>query len=205
MKKSAQAIKHDLLNMFTVISNLLKEKRINRKKLLEITETSALLIKHQEIFMKKKPQFFYQKISLRELLETALATLDENENQIKQIQLPSEKVVLRLDRFYISEAVKQLLKRILKYSQRLQIRYHSASRILQIDHASPQALLNSANKNHEVGLELGLAILRLSKIRVKEKKGQILLTFPVESSSFENISPSSHGTNQLRFKPTIQL
>lgn len=187
MEKPKQTIKHELLNMFTIMEHLLSEKTVNenkRKKLLELLEISTLLIKHQEIFLKKKPHFFYQEISIHELCEAAFISAQQHEYTEGKIVLSGEKLSLSLDRFHLSEAFKQLFKKILKNSREIIIMFDPETCSLEIHHQGKMVLKRRNNtqfldsKNREIGFQLGLEILKLCKIKISEKKGSVILSFP---------------------------
>jgi hypothetical protein len=194
MKNAEQIIKHELLNIFTVMGHVISSETNcpkAKKQLLELMTLSSLLVSHSEIISKKKPKFFYQKVFLNELLETSFYIAQENESGSKKLTIFSEKVFIKIDRYYIGEALREILRRLLQLSQTIQAEFDDASRTLKLIHNGKNILpkkvdlldiLNSKNReNREIFFQLGLKILQLSKVALKEKKGELLLTFPENS------------------------
>lgn len=191
MKNAQQQIKHELLNIFTVMGHILSAETDYlkaKKQLLELTTLSSLLVSHADIFANKKPKFFYQKVFLNELLETSFTIAQENESVEKKFHSFSEKIFLRLDRYYIGEALREILRRLLQLSPSIHAEFDAPTLTLTLIHKGKKILpknitllniLNSKNReNREIFFQLGLRILGFYKVRLTEKKGSLHLTFP---------------------------
>jgi hypothetical protein len=194
MKNAQQIIKHELLNIFTVMGHIISPETNcpkAKKQLLELITLSSLLVSHSEIFSNKKPKFFYQKVFLNELLETSFYIAQENESGGKKLTIFLEKVFIKIDRYYIGEALREILRRLLQLSQTIQAQFDETTRTLKLIHTGKNIIpkkvdlldiLNSKNReNREIFFQLGLKILQLSKVTLKEKKGELLLIFPENS------------------------
>src|SRR5690606_25588183 len=181
MKTAQQLIKHELLNIFTVMGHILateQDSRKAKKQLCKLMTLSSLLVSHSEIFSNKEPKFFYQKVLLNELLETAFYISQENEVVKNELKIFPEKVFLKLDRYYMGEALREILRRLFQASQPIDTHFDLSSLTLKFRHNGKKILpskinllhiLNSKNReNHEIFFQLALKILELSKVQLQE-------------------------------------
>lgn len=185
-------IRHYLLNLLTIINieisnfNISKD---NKDKIDNLINVASILIANEDIFLNNDSSLFIQKISLKELIDLNCEILSLNSSQNKiSINKPENDLTIKVDKFYFSEALKYLLKEIIKDATEVEFMIDNSKNTLTIktnkknDFQKPVdnliTFLKTKNFNKDdITFQLANTILKIHNISIKFIKNEILMTF----------------------------
>lgn len=191
MDKTKQFIRHELLNIFTIIYHFLDEKKLTkneREEALKLMKIATLLVAHEETILGSKPACFLQHVSLQDILESQLIIAEEKLTRKKsKIVRLKENPTLLTDRYHFNEAIGAILTPLLATSQQISFAFDEGKNALIIHHDGGEILpprpqlKKTLHEKHRDGtqimLHLALILLEACHIKTQEKPGKITLTF----------------------------
>lgn len=191
MDKTKQFIRHELLNIFTIINHLLSEEKltkIEREEALKMMKVATIMVAHEEILLGKNPKGFLQKVSLQDIIESQLLIAEEKLKRKKlQIKpLKGDPIIVLTDRYYFSEALGYILNAIFSRSSHVTFAFdekkcqlviqHDVQKILPVRAELKKALHEKHRDSTQIMLHLALTLLKAGRIKVQEKPNMIVLS-----------------------------
>lgn len=192
MKEEVKSIiRHELLNIFTIISiftsngkNLIKD----RKEVLQLINASSLIIAYENIFLGKKMKAHKDIFSLQEVLEllSYVYKKDFNAKKIKfSLNINGEGIV-KGDKRLFKESIELIIKRIIGCTSLLKIDYIGKKKQLIISYKCKKcavlkrgdlvkSLLQKEYKTGGMGFQLALRLLDSQGIKTKITNNQVTL------------------------------
>ena len=192
-KKTKKFIRHELLNMLTVINISILDDELDEAKkeqIFDLIKLASLLIGYEDIFLGLKAKPFLQRIDLKEILEIILLSRKKKiaDNNIKII-LPEHIFFIKADREYIKESLEQIIKKLFSLVSGIEFKFDDQANQLIIlcdkeiaPKINKKMLIKRFNKedlrSNELGLQLALKILEMNKVKFNVKGKEIVMTFP---------------------------
>lgn len=191
MDKTKQFIRHELLNIFTIIYHFLDEEKLTkseREEALKMMKIATMLVAHEEIMLGENPSCFLQHVSLQDIVEGQLLISEDRlkGKKLKIHNLKEDPMVLT-DRYYFNEALGYILDPLFAKSTQIAFTFDAEKNALIIHHdrtkilpPRPQ-LKKTLHEKHrdstQIMLHLALILLKACHIETQEKIGSITLTF----------------------------
>ncbi len=193
MEKTKELIKHELLNILTLINVLIRSDNLDEAKkeqIFDLIQLASLFITRKNVFLGKKPKFFKQKINLRETLEIIVAIHEKKiANHNIKVILPKNNFFVKTDKRYIEETLEQIIKKLMNSATSMEFKFNDQTKKLTIlsrggsmPKLNKQNLVQSLSRenllNNEIPLQLALEILDLNKIKLTSTKNNVAMAFP---------------------------
>ena len=192
-EKIKRLIRHELLNILTLINVLISSDELDEAKkeqILDLIKLASLLITYENVFLGKKPKFFIQKVNLKEILEIIVIIYKKKiaDNNINVI-LPKYNFFVKTDGSCIKETLEQIIKKLVNSVTGMEFKFDDQAKKLTIlfkggsvPKFNKKNLIQSLGKesllNNEIALQLALEILDLNKIKFTSTRNRIVMTFP---------------------------
>jgi len=192
-KKTKKLIRHELLNILTVINiSILDDEldEVKKEQIFDLIKLASLLINYEDIFLGLKAKPFPQRIDLKEILEIIILSHKKKiaDNNIKII-LPKHIFFIKADREYIKESLEQIIKKLFSLVSGIEFKFDDQANQLIIlcdkeiaPKINKKILIKCLNKkdliSNELVLQLALKILEMNKVKFNVKGKEIVMTFP---------------------------
>ena len=191
MIKIKERLRHEIINIFTVINFLVGHSRLSaakKERVVDLIKLASLLIAHENIFLGKTPKFFLEKVDVNDILNTLMIIYEERivAKKIK-ISFVKREFLIKADRNYVREALEQIFKKLLESATVLEFRFqdhqliivHNAGKSFDLKKKKLNHTLNQKNLiANEISFQLALEILNLNKIKFSSTRNKIVITFP---------------------------
>lgn len=191
MKDTKSVLRHEILNILTLISFSVSDSKLDQSKKSEIDDWIKLinlLIAHEDVIFDKKPKLFLRENNLNEILEIIMAIIKDKLTKIK-ITLPENDLHVKIDRNLIKECLEQIIKKLLESSTEIEcvlcdkknqlIIIHNSKDKLNIKKKSFVKFLNKKDFMHsEIPFQFALNVLDIHKAKITSSKNKIVITFP---------------------------
>lgn len=190
--KNKDIVQHYLLNLFTILNVELSSLNIEeskKKEIVDLVNTASVIIANENIFSGETPGFFYQDISLNEIISiTGTIFSDEIESKKINVLYPENDMFVRMDKYYFNEAFKYFFQRIIQESSKVSFSININDKILSIEHdgnfsftINEGVLANLFKKdnvhNDEILFQLSLEIFKLLDIKISQEQNRVILNF----------------------------
>jgi hypothetical protein len=185
-------IRHYLLNLLTIINIEISNFSINKKnkeKIDNLINVASILIANEDIFLNNNSNLFIQEVSLKELIDfnCEILSLNRSQNNIS-LKKPENDLIIQVDKFHFSEALKYLLKETIKDATEVEFMIDNSKNTLIIktnkknDFQKPVDnlinFLKTKNFNKDdITFQLANSILKIHNISVKFNNNEILMRF----------------------------
>lgn len=189
MDKKQALIRHEILNLITIVNFAVSSSELqdkNKKEILERLTLITLLVKYRDVFLGKEKEIFKRPVDLNEILE-AIAMIYEKQfkrNKVK-LDIPRNETMIKMDRKLVQEALGQILVELMGHAKKIAITYKNGT--LSIKYDSPQKLtdkkinlmkcLTDKEKYPNFAYQLALHLLSLTGAKVKSGKGEMKISF----------------------------
>lgn len=187
-----ETIQHFLLNLFTILNveilNL-NISKVKKEKISNLANIASLLIANEDIILDNKPDLFIQEVSLNAIIEITYKILQKriDKNNIS-IHLPKNDILIKVDKFYFSEALKSIIEKLITDSTEIKFQIDVQNNNLKIIHDKKSKIekptnslsdyLKSKNINKEdFVFHLATEILKFHKIDIKFKNNLLIIQF----------------------------
>lgn len=197
MIKPKSILQHKLLGTVGIIELLTEDDLIPPKKKTQIDYCLNLLrlqIRFESVFLNKKPNFFIQKTSVKDFIAEVLENLaDETKLLNVNIEPFKSSTFFEIDRFYITNALKQLLSKIIKKTSFLKFNFEKNTLIIfhdagKISIKQNETLIEQLRfveiGDNEIFFQTGLKIISLFGATITSKNGQIEIRMPSNKKNF---------------------
>lgn len=186
-------VKHKLLNVLTALTLELNDctaPECNIAK--QLVNTVNLLVEHEKILTGKAPDFFYQKTSIQDIIDTACVLSEDEASLYKtniEFKVQNDELIL-VDRYHVGRALHMILHFLIPQSKTIQLEVQQNPHTLSLYHEHPDAF-SSSTKNiieclenfslddHEINFRLGIEILQLYKAEIAYSKNCMKIVLPV--------------------------
>ncbi len=185
-------IRHYLLNLLTILNIELSNfniKRADKRKIDDLIGVASILIANENIFLNEKSSLFIQDVHLKDLIELNCEIL-KSEIQKKKISinLPQDDLIIKVDKFYFSEALKYLLKELIKDNTKISFGINKTDNKLEIIHERKTELPQPADKiidllktknfqKDDITFQLACTIIKIHNIKLSLKNNCIIMSF----------------------------
>lgn len=198
MKNYKSLIRHEILNLLTVITIMIEEpdlNRIDRKQLRKIIQVIGILVSREEIFSGKKVKFFKEEFNLNDILSLALIIHEKCLNKKKvPITLPNEDFLAFEDKTVIKEFLDELVSHLCPMAKSIRFAYEQPKRKLMIHYEATESLdfkektlLDCLKEKEclvkELPIRVAMHLMNLSGIRVQWGKKTISVIFGGDARS----------------------
>jgi len=189
MNKGSTLIRHEILNIFTLLNFEVTDTDlpdITKERFLKNIKMLTLLVSYEDIFLGKKRKNFYNVVDLSEIIETIIL-IHHSEINRKQIKIidPGNKLMIKVDRTLIQEAIDQIFVKIIDTAKEIAISYKNGA--LKITHNASDPLLTEkfdlikSISNREpckkFPYQLALHLLEINGAKVLSEKSLLTITF----------------------------
>lgn len=194
MRNIKSFIRHELINILTVINILVIDGRLNsakKERITDLIKLANLFIYYEDIFLGKKVNFINEIVNLREVLEM-IAMIYEEQIQKKNIKivLPKRDFFVKTDKQSIRESLEHIIKRLLVFVSKMQFQFDEKNKQLVIRFKeqkvkalslTKEPLIQCLNKNklneNEIAFQFALELLDRNRIKFKSMKEKLIITF----------------------------
>lgn len=187
-----ETIQHFLLNLFTILNVEILNLNIGKgkkEKISNLANIASLIIANEDIILDKKPDLFIQEVSLNTIIEITYKILQKriDANNIS-IHLPKNDILIKVDKFYFSEALKAIIGKLITDSTEIKFQIDEKNNNLKIIHdkksnfEKPTNSLSDYLKSKNINKEdfvfhLATEILKFHKIDIKFKNNLLIIQF----------------------------
>jgi len=192
LKTTKSFIKHELLNIFTIINLFTSDGELGKKEILRISELirlATILVSYENILSGESPKLFFEKVNIFSVIEILTSVYDEKikENNI-DIILPKDSFNIIGDKHYIRSTFDQIIKKLLNHYSRISFNLDHKTNSLNISFSGDSAVqLSKKNlkdsltkpdlESGELGFQLALKILDLHNMKYIFQKNKMIIKF----------------------------
>ncbi len=184
-------IRHEILNIVTILNFMVAEAKIKpkaRSEILQNLKMIGLLTAQTEFILGNKKKFSKVEIPLAEIIEITEAVLSDHLKKAKmKLKLPKTRLIIKGDRdvimgglehilLYLMPATSNVDMHVDKKNKKLHLKYDS-DQVLKPSNQSLLEVLRKANDPLEVFFEIHVQLMQKSGVKTNFKKGHIELTF----------------------------
>ncbi len=181
MNDSKQFIRHELLNICTILSLVCEENDHfsgSKEKIQPLIEAAVVLIEHEEILLGEKPEYFPQKQCLREIIDILLVGLEDTiiSHYIQLTVDIDPTVEVTVDRHYFETALRYILQKLFQKSSFVRISVKEPCKLIVQHDFSPKKELMPKNisqslqkenlYNGELAYQIGLYLFGAEEKKV---------------------------------------
>lgn len=191
MNNDKSFVRHEMLNLITLVDFQISEAPLKPKERSGITEKIKMirmLCAHREFILGKKAKFLKRDLSVAELLELTQAILG---NQVKKgsvrFNLPKKDLVVQADRDAVIRALEEIILSLMTLTKKIDIKLEPGKRKLSLRYDSDKTLklskleiIESMRKGAEpiqLFFEIKVRLLNASGVKTNFKKGVVELLF----------------------------
>jgi len=190
MLRKRSILRHELLNIVTVLHFLLLEEgSVDKEKSADLLRKMTMLIAHEKFFLGGKVDFFKQYLSIKDITDTVVAVTNtriKNKDFLISNECPD--IDIFIDRYYMEEALKLLMEKIIEEGNLLKFSYDMQSNSLKINYEgvefepdNKQSLMACLNKktiyNGDVGISLAFKMLKSMGLKIEAKTNLLEVKF----------------------------
>ena len=189
MKKNKDILRHEMLNVLTVLHLLLEDEDLDAESqadALKKIELLSILIRYEKLFLEEEISLFLQKTSLRDSFFELEALEEYN------ISLPGEgDILLETDRYHFLSGMQEVFDFFLSRSKESALLLQEKQRTLCLMHSlsldeipqkKPLLLMLKEKDQGALSFQLGLHLLDALGIQIQQKKGEMRFLFSKPSS-----------------------
>ncbi|MBU0727825.1 hypothetical protein KKA95_04025 [Patescibacteria group bacterium] len=185
-------IRHELLNIFTIINIYTSNEKITKKekeRIFTLIRVAALLVTYRDVFLGKKLKFNFANVTISEIIELLYYIFEEEiiKNKIDFTVL-IKNCNVKADRNKLKECIELILRRIMCCTSEIIFECDKKDKSLIIKYKCKddrkleagdlvKCLKNKQYENHEMGFQLALELLKMQGVKVSMPKNQVVLKF----------------------------
>ncbi len=191
MNNGRAFIKHEILNIVTLLNFLILDTSLSSEKKREILghlKLLGVLTAEEEFLADKKKQFLYQKLELKDILEMVHLVIEHQTKKNKiHLKVETGSLMIKGDRNVIKNGLENLLLSLMKRSKTIEIDIDGQQKCLFINYEAketfkvePGSALDYLKKPHEdqdILCKIAVEIMKASGIKIEYKKNRIKIKF----------------------------
>ncbi|MBI5414230.1 hypothetical protein HZA38_01820 [Candidatus Peregrinibacteria bacterium] len=191
MKKTKSILRHELLNIFTLLQIELEEMKFSpsqKSRIQNLLSRAIILASHEDIFLGISPKFKLQKVLLNEFLEEVLL-FHRKEIRKKKIStsFPKENVMVSLDRYFVREALERILEKVFLDGTSIAFLYNQKTKSLSLRSSKNiaagnfqkpilECLFEKNISNEECEYQIALSLLEMYSQKVRFQKNEMRIS-----------------------------
>ncbi len=190
MKNPRSFLKHEILNIITLINFLIAdgEPEVKQtKKILSYLKMLSVMVVEEDVFLGKKKAFLNQDVTVDDVIEIVSQLIREELKKAKCVlRIQNTHLIFKADFETIKSGIEQILKKLLSHATRIEISADQANKALiiqanskiQLD-VTDKNLLEALKekKNHtDVLLILSLKLMRMNGLKIESKAGVVKIS-----------------------------
>lgn len=191
MNNDKSFIRHEILNIITLVNFLIVDsglKEGERFEILQHLKMLGLLCSQGDFILGKKKKFSRRDVQLSEVMDLTEAILKESRKKAKsRVIFPKTKLLVKGDRDVIMSGLESILIELLPLTKKIELKINEKSGKLSLLYESEQSLktsklslidlLKDGAKWREVFFEVHVRLLNMSGVRTNFKKGIVEILF----------------------------
>jgi len=191
MKNYKSLIRHEILNLLTVITIMMEEPDLNkldRKHLRKIVQVIGILVSREDIFAGKKVKFFKEKFNLDDILSLAVIIHEKclKKRKVSYV-LPSKDFYIFEDKTIVKEFLDELITHLCPVVTSMKFTYQEAKNTFAIQYEASESvkfkkkslldcLIEKDCLVNELPIRVAIYLLSLNGVQIKwgEKKVSVI-------------------------------
>lgn len=191
MDNGRSFIRHEILNIVTLVNFLIMDTDLSAEKkneLLEHLKMIGLLCAEQEFLLGKSKKFFDQKVPLHEIIEIIGHILEKHaKSKNVVLSLEGTQMMVKGDGNAIKNGIEQILLNLMELSKNIQLCVNEKTQSVEIKYTGNKTLtvgkevlleyLKAKHTYPEIFCKIAVEILKVNGVKVEFKKNLITLKF----------------------------
>ena len=193
MEKKKALIRHEVLNLLTLINMIVGSSGISQRdknELQKIVKVIGLIISREDVITGKEIRFLNEEFDINEILDLTIAINEELLRKRKvNLQLPNTDLRVCADKTVVKDFIDQILVHLCHFVSSIEFTFDGMGKILVIHFEGDKSfelkkktLLACLKEKScivdELPIRISMHLMSLNGIKVKFGKKSIFITFP---------------------------
>lgn len=191
MNKDKSFLRHEILNLITLINFHIAEANLKageKSEILEKLRMLTLLCANEDFILGNKKEFSRRESALAEILELTDAVLrDELKKSGFSLTLPATNLIIKGDRQAVMKGLEQIIQKLLPLTKKIDVKvdekkrklslHYDSNKVLCLSERSIIEILENGAGPEEAFFEIYVGLMKMSGVKTNFKKGVVEVLF----------------------------